>query len=327
MRYTLGIDIGGTKVLAGVIDLKNGKVVAVAKRKSQAEQGSDELMAQVIAAAEEAIATTAKDARPEAIGVGAAGQVDHERGILISGPNLGQHMDHLPLGPLLTKHFHLPVTVANDVEVAATGEHRFGAGKDHADYVCVFVGTGIGGAIVRDGRLYHGATHTAGEVGHLVINVGGRLCGCGGQGHLEAYASRSSVVRYILGELRGGRQSVLSAAVPSAGPEPPGGTAIRSKALARAIAEGDELAIEAIGEGARYLGAGLASIINFYNPPRIVLGGGLIDAVDLFFEQAARYARPASLRVPRGTVEIVRAALGDNAGIIGAAVLANEEAT
>lgn len=323
MRYTLGIDLGGTKVLAGIIDLKSGKVIASAKRRSQVEQGPDELIERMTSAAEEVIAA-AKDAEPEAIGVGAAGQVDHEHGVLISGPNLGQHMDNLPIGSLLSKHFHLPVTVANDVEVAATGEHRFGAGKGHKDYVCVFVGTGIGGAIVRDGEIYRGATYTAGEIGHLVISTGGRLCGCGGQGHLEAYASRSAIVRYILGELRGGRQSVLSAAVPAGGANLPGGTAIRSKALAKAIAEGDELAGEAIAEGARYLGAGLASIINFYNPPRIVLGGGLVDAVDLFFEQAARRARLDSLQVPRGHVEIVRAGLGDDSGIVGAAVLAGE---
>lgn len=321
MRYTVGIDIGGTKVLAGVIDLKTGAVIASAKRRTMAQQGPDELMEQVIGAAQEAIETAAGK-RPEAIGVGAAGQVDHKRGLLISGPNLGQHMDNLPLGSLLTKRFRLPVVVANDVEVAATGEHSFGAGKGHPDYVCAFIGTGIGGAIVRDSQLYHGATRTAGELGHMVINMGGRLCGCGGQGHLEAYASRSSIVRYILGELRGGRASTLSAVVPAAETDPNDGTAIRSKALARAVDDGDELAIEAITEGARYLGVGLASVINFYNPPRIVLGGGLVDAVDLFFELAVQYARLATLQVPRGSVEIVRAALGDDAGIVGAAVLA-----
>ncbi len=322
MRYALGIDMGGTKILAGVIDLKSGAVVSSAKRKSRADQGPDELTANLIDAADEAI-SAAKDGKPEAIGIGAAGQVDREKGLLISGPNLGERMDNLPLGPTLKKRFNLPVVVGNDVEVGAIGEHRFGAGKGHDDFICVFVGTGIGGAIVRDGAIYRGATATAGEIGHLVVDAGGRLCGCGGRGHLEAYASRSAVVRYILNELRGGRESVLSGAAPAAGPELPGGTAIRSKALSKAVAEGDELALEALDDAARYLGAGLASVINFYNPPRIVLGGGLIEAVDHFFDQAARRARLESLRVPRGEVKIVRAALGDNAGIVGAAVMAS----
>lgn len=323
MRYALGIDMGGTKILAGVIDLKSGAVIASAKRKTLVEQGPDDLMMRLDEVAAEAI-DAAKGDRPEAIGLGVAGQVDHDKGMLISGPNLGEHMDNLPLGAALKKRFNLPVTVANDVEVAAAGEHRFGAGRGCDEFVCVFVGTGIGGAIVRGGKLYHGDTHTGGEVGHLVINVDGRLCGCGGRGHLEAYASRSAVVRYILSEMRGGRESMLSAGLPAPGPELPGGTAIRSKALAKAVAEGDDLAIEAVNEAARYLGAGLASIVNFYNPPRIILGGGLIEAIDFFFDKAAKRTRLESLRVPRQSVKIVRAALGDNAGIVGAAVLASD---
>ncbi len=321
MRYALGIDLGGTKVLAGVIDLESGEVISSAKRRSQVGQGPDELMAGLYDVANEAI-ESAKRAKPEAVGIGVAGQIDHERGILISAPNLGQHMDNLPLGKLLSAHLHTPVTVANDVVVAATGEHRFGAGKGHDDYVCVFVGTGIGGAIVRNGELYRGATSTAGELGHMVVSEGGRLCGCGGRGHLEAYASRSSIVRYILGELRTGRESTLAALVPEGITDATAGIALRSKALAKAIAEGDELAKEAIADGARYLAAGLSSIINFYNPPRIVVGGGLVEAVPHYFELAARRARMDALLVPRQGVEIVRAALGDNAGIVGAAVLA-----
>src|SRR2546421_646315 len=208
--------------------------------------------------------------------------------------------------------------------VAAAGEQRFGAGKGCANFLCVFVGTGVGGAIVRDGQLYRGATNTAGEIGHLVVDVGGRLCGCGGQGHLEAYASRTAVVRTLLGQLRAGRESVLRAAMDASAPEL-GGTALRSQVLARAVAGGDELALEATTEAARYLGAGLASVINFYNPPRIVLGGGLIEAVDVLFEQPARRARAESLQVPRKAVEIVKSTLGDNAGIVGAAVLAARE--
>ncbi len=321
MRYALGIDLGGTKILAGVIDLERGKVVSVAKRKSQANQGPDELTARLLEAASEAI-DGAKGAKPEAIGVGAPGQIDREKGVLLSGPNLGQRMDNLPLRALLRKRFDLPVLLSNDVEIGATGEGVFGAGKGYKDFMCVFVGTGIGGAIIRDGQPYRGATNTAGEVGHIVVDVGGRLCGCGGQGHLEAYASRSSIVRAILGELRAGRHSVLSGAVATSGAVTPGGTAIRSKTIARAVAEGDRVAVEAIEDASRYLSAGLASVVNFYNPPRIILGGGLIEAVDLYFDGVARRVADQSLQATRGGTAIVRTGLGDNAGIVGAAVLA-----
>jgi len=323
MKHALGIDLGGTKILAGVIDLERGKVISSAKHKSQVDQGPDELVARIAETAEEAM-SGAKGAHPEAVGIGAPGQVDRANGVLLSGPNLGQHMDNLPLAALLRKRLDLPVTLGNDVEVGAIGELHFGAGKGCKDFVCVFVGTGIGGAIVRDGKIHRGATNTGGELGHMVVDVGGRLCGCGGQGHLEAYASRTAVVRTLLGDLRSGRASVLQREVPANAADLPGGTALRSKTIARAVAEGDEVTVEAIAQAARYLGAGLVSVINFYNPQRIVLGGGLIEAVDDYFKQAARRAQADCLHAARDGVEIVRAALGDNAGIVGAAVMAAE---
>jgi len=325
MRYALGIDLGGTKILAGVIDLERGKVVSSAKRKSQADQGPDELTARLLEAAGEAI-EGAGGVKPGAIGVGAPGQIDTAKGILLSGPNLGQRMDNLPLRQILRKRFDLPVLLANDVEIGAAGEGAFGAGKGYKDFICVFVGTGIGGAIIRDGVPYRGATNTAGEIGHIVVDVGGRLCGCGGQGHLEAYASRSAIVRAILNALRAGRPSVLGKEIREGGPALPGGTAFRSKVIARAVAEGDALAVEMIEDASRYLSAGLASVVNFYNPPRIILGGGVIEAVDLYFEGVARRVADQSLQATRGGVEIVRTGLGDNAGIVGAAVLAAQGA-
>jgi len=322
MRHALGIDLGGTKILAGVIDLERGKVLSTAKQRSQVDQGPDELLARLVETSREAI-QAAKGVRPEAVGIGAPGQIDYKRGVLILGPNLGQHMDNLPLASLLGKRLDLPVTLGNDVQVAAVGEHRFGAGKGHDDFMCVFVGSGIGGAIVQGGKLRLGASNTAGEIGHIVVDVGGRLCGCGGQGHLEAYASRSSVVRAILSSIRAGRESVLREAVSLPLPETPSGTALRSKAIAKAVAEGDALTLEAIADAARYLGAGLVSAINFYNPGRIILGGGFVDAVDLLFVQAEARARAEALMAAGRSVEIVRSALGDDAGIMGAAVLAS----
>lgn len=209
----------------------------------------------------------------------------------------------------------------NDVEAGAAGEAAFGAGKGHKNFMVIFVGTGIGGAIYQAGKPYSGHTGTAGEIGHTTIDFNGRVCGCGGLGHLEAYASRTAVVRTILSALHAGRPSVLSEIAANANPDDPGGSGIRSGALAEALAQGDELATDMINVGARYLAGGLSSVINLYNPHLIILGGGLIEAVDLFFTVASSHARQESLPTPRRDVNIVKASLGDNSGIVGAAYL------
>ena len=322
--YALGIDFGGTKLLAAVVDLSNGKVVATAKKKTSASDGPEELMARVFDVGEGALkAAKFKPKELAGVGVGVAGQVDADRGLLLGTPNLSQAIVDLPMAKGLTDHFGLPAALANDVQIAALGEERFGAGTGIADFLCVFVGTGIGGALVRDGALMTGAAGTAGEIGHLVIDAGGRLCGCGGHGHLEAYASRTAITRSLLGDLKRGRPSLLRELVPDLDPKasPQGGTALRSGVLARAVEAGDELVTEAIVEAGRYLGLGLASAINLLNPQRIVLGGGVIEAVDLLFEAAVRTARREALPTPAQGVEIVKAGLGDHSGVVGAAIL------
>jgi glucokinase len=255
------------------------------------------------------------------IGVGAAGQVDAERGLLLGAANLSQSVVDLPMTQQLTDHFGVPAALRNDVQIAAMGEAAFGAGKGLPDFLCVFVGTGIGGAIVRDGELVLGAAGTAGEIGHMTIDANGRLCGCGGRGHLEAYCSRSAITKSLLGDLKRGYASVLSDLLPPAQDGPPGGTALRSGILAKAVVSGDELVIETMSEAGRYLGLGLASAINLLNPQRIILGGGAIEAVGLLFDVAAEHARREALATPAASVEIVKASLGDHSGVVGAAIL------
>ena len=322
-RYALGIDFGGTKVLAAVVEVTTGKLAGTAKKKTDAGDGPDELMERLFEAGEAAVkdAKLGKKDGIVGIGVGVAGQVDAEKGMLLGTPNLSQAVVDLPMAARLTEHFGVPAALRNDVQIAALGEWRHGAGRDVADFLCVFVGTGVGGAIVRDGELVTGAAGTAGEIGHLIIDANGRLCGCGGRGHLEAYASRTAITRSLLGDLRRGRESILRDLVPEPKADAPGGTAIRSGVLAKAVAAKDELVTETIAEAGRYLGLGLASAINLLNPTRIVLGGGVVEAVDLLFEVAAAHARREALPTPGRGVEIVKAGLGDNAGVVGAAIL------
>jgi glucokinase len=214
--------------------------------------------------------------------------------------------------------------VGNDVEVAAMGEYVYGAGRGYNNFVCVFVGTGIGCGIVQNGQLYTGLTGTAGEVGHIAIEAGGRICGCGGRGCLEAYASRTAITKAILAEIHHGRPSVL--AKDAQGLVKEGDTIIRSGILAEAIQQKDELVIEAVSEAANYLGYGLAAILNFYNPECLILGGGVTEAIDLLFETAVHRARTAALSLPAKHTPILRTKLGDFSGVVGAACLGAQAA-
>lgn len=324
--YALGIDFGGTKVLAAVVDLADGKVLGSAKKKSNPADGPDELMGRLFDAADGAMrdAKLGKKAEIAGVGVGIAGQVDAVEGVLLGAPNLSQATVDLPMAKLIRERYGVPAALRNDVQIAAMGEARFGAGNDAADFLCIFVGTGVGGAIVRDGKLVAGAAGTAGEIGHLVIHANGRLCGCGGRGHLEAYASRSAITKSILGDLKRGRPSSLAKVLGDAREDAPGGTALRSGLLAQAVDDGDELAVEAIEDAGRYLGYGIASAINLLNPRRVVLGGGVIEAVDLLFRVAERRALREALPAAVRQTQIVKAGLGDNSGVVGAAILGGE---
>lgn len=328
-RYGLGLDLGGTKMLAGVIDLDTGAVLSTAKKSTKTKKGMDQLLGRLGEVAEEALATAdlPHGAAVRTIGLAAAGQVDQAEGVLLTAPNLGG-LGNIPFGRSLGERFGLPVRLGNDVQGAALGELTFGAARGADRAVCVFVGTGVGGALIQNGRLDSGATGTAGEVGHLVVHADGRHCGCGGRGHLEAYASRTAIARALQSELHHGRRSVLRKLLEEEeiDVDAPEGVPIRSGILAQAVAQGDDLVLEAIQNAGYYLGLGLASIINVYNPQRIILGGGVVEAVP----SIAKIARPVALREalpePGKRVEIVISELGDNAGIVGAALLGGQAA-
>jgi glucokinase len=321
-RYVMGIDVGGTKIYAGIVDAETGKVLATARKRTHPERGVDFFSQRLLVVAQEALAA-AKLPDSEsllAIGIGIAGQVDRAKGVLLSSPNLAQGLRNLALADLLQKAFNVPVVVGNDVEVATYGEQQFGAGRGYDDFVCVFVGTGVGSAILQGGQIRRGFTGTAGEIGHTIVQYGGRICGCGGRGHLEAYASRSAVTRVLLAELGRGRPSKLRDLLKE------GDTAIRSKMIARCIDDDDELVIETVTEAADYLGAGLGSLATFYNPQCIVVGGGLIEAAPLVLERASLRAHEAALPAATRSLTIVKCGLGDDSGVIGAAWLAARQA-
>lgn len=320
--YGLGIDFGGTKVLAGVVNLDTGEVLATTKKRTNPADSVDQLMHRLYAVGEDAIKSAGiESSQLEGVGVGLAGQIDPAGEVLLGAPNLSQSAVDVPMASLLAKRFGVPAKLRNDVQVAALGEAAFGAGRGQPDFLCVFVGTGIGGAIVRDGVLVSGAVGTAGEIGHMVVHANGRICGCGGRGHLEAYASRTAITASIQADLKRGRTSALTKHLEETKRDEPGGAAIRSGQLKKALTENDWLVTHTLQEAGRYLGYGLASAINLLNPTRIVLGGGVIEAIDILFDEAAETARREALATPANAVEIVKAGLGDYSGVVGASLL------
>ncbi|QBD82122.1 ROK family protein [Ktedonosporobacter rubrisoli] len=320
--YALGIDLGGTKTLAAVIDITSGEVVSSARKRTRAERGQEFVAQRTLELANAALGDMPNGAEIVAVGVGAAGQIDRDAGTIVDAPNLG--VRNMALGSLLSKQLGKPVSVGNDVEVAALGEYLYGAGKGYSNFICVFIGTGIGSGIVQNGRMYTGLTGTAGEIGHMVIQAGGRICGCGGRGCLEAYASRTAITRAIMAEIHHGRPSVL--ATDAERQLKQGETIIRSGILANAIQQKDELTIEIVTEAAEYLGYGLGSVMNLYNPDCIILGGGVVEAVDLLFETASYRARTVALSAPAKKTPLLRAKLGDFSGVVGAACLGAQKA-
>lgn len=316
-KYSIGIDLGGTKILIGLVEKESGKVVSHIKKKTKKEKGPENIVRKMVEGVEELLEESGESfTEISSIGIGSAGQIDRKNGIIIGAPNLDCY--NLNLKEILQNKFNIPVFVGNDVEVATIGEQKFGAGKGCADFVCVFVGTGIGSAIVKNGHIIYGATGTAGELGHIIVDLNGRPCACGAHGCLEAYASRSAIETRIEGALKKGRKSCISEYLEE-------GKAITSSMIRKSIEREDELVTQCVSEASEYLSGGLASVINLINPELIILGGGLIEAVDYFYKQTIKKAKSKSLPVPAEKIGFSKTILGDYSGVIGAALLDERE--
>lgn len=330
--YTVGVDLGGTKILAGVLD-ESGQILSRDKTKTNADKGVAEVVRRAVGVVEDALkkARVDKD-RVLAVGVGCPGPLNPDTGVVEYAPNMPGWTD-IPLKTILEQHLGLKVYLENDVNVGTYGEYRLGAGVGARHVVGIFIGTGIGGGIILDGKLWQGFNKSAGEIGHMVIQMNGPLCGCGRKGCYEAFASRPAIARRIveLSEKSGVRSLALEEAGDSSGAEgaKTGGglknATIRSSHLLRAWQAGDDAVRQALTEMADYTGIAIANTIHILNPEVIVLGGGVIEALGgdlmpLIEKAAARETFPCALR----NVRIRRAMLGDDAGIIGAAFLARE---
>lgn len=314
-KYSIGVDLGGTKVLAGVVETKTGKLIGTKKKRTKQANTQDLLLERITAAIDEAIEKTEIDVNQvSGIGVGAAGMVNRETGTLLQAANLG--VNDIEITRPLQEKYKVNARLGNDVEVATYGERYFGAGQNSSHFVCVFVGTGIGSGVVVNDEHLKGFTGTAGEIGHTKLFPDGRSCGCGGYGCLEAYASRLAIAKEIKSSVDQGHKSLVADKIKM------DKGIIRSNALAEAVEQNDPIVLDAVKDGAKYLAWGLATVTNFFNPERIILGGGLIEAVDLYFETCKQELERVALPIPAKKLKLVRSELGDNAGIIGAALMA-----
>ncbi|MDR7537326.1 MAG: ROK family protein [Armatimonadota bacterium] len=307
--WYLGVDLGGTKILAAVVD-ETGRVGATA-RAATPQAGPPAVVEAIAATADRALAAAGVSrAAVRAAGVGAPGPADPATGVVFAPPNLQGWRD-VPLAALVRERLGMPVAVENDANAAALGEHWVGAGRGVDDLLYITVGTGVGGGLILRGQLYTGVSGTAGEIGHMVLVPGGPRCACGRLGCLEAVASGSAIVREARAALAAGRPSMLA-----------GASALDAREVARAAAEGDPLAREVFARAAGYLGLAAANLVNLLNPAMLIIGGGVARAGELLLGPVRRIVQAEAFERPAAAVQIVPAALGLHAGAVGAAAAA-----
>ena len=305
---SIGLDVGGTKVLGVVVDPAHPSVV-LAERRVPTPDGGEGLVETLLDL------VGALDASPTAIGVGVPGLVDRA-GSLHMGPHL-RRMHDVPLARLLAERSGLPAVVDNDANCAAVAEQVAGAAIGEDDALVITLGTGIGGGVITGGLLLHGAHGFAGEAGHMVVDPNGPPCPCGKRGCWERFASGSGLGRLARDAAEGGR---LDAAVALAGGDPEG---VRGEHVTAAAAAGDREAHAVLDDFSRWIALGLANLVNVLDPAVIVIGGGLVEAADLLLPEVRRqFAGLVMAGDRRPPVPIVPAVLGERAGAIGAALLA-----
>ncbi|HET6212705.1 MAG TPA: ROK family glucokinase [Micromonosporaceae bacterium] len=312
MSLTIGVDIGGTKVLGGVVD-PEGQVLAQTRRETPADDVPQTLNLIIDVVAELAAAHPV-----EAVGVGAAGWIDASRSTVLFAPNLAWRNE--PLRDKVAAAVHLPVVVENDANVAAWAEFRFGAARDAADSMVMFtVGTGIGGGIVLGGELVRGSHGIAAELGHICAVPDGHPCGCGRRGCLEQYASGSALVRFAQAAAKDDpSRAALLLELAGGAPDTITGPMVTSAARA-----GDEAARGAFAEVGKWLGNGLADLVQIVDPQVLVVGGGVIDAGELLLGPTRRtYVEALAQRAKLPIGDVAAAQMGNLAGVVGAADLA-----
>ncbi|HHT9130311.1 MAG TPA: ROK family protein [Candidatus Brocadiaceae bacterium] len=306
-NYVIGIDLGGTNLKAGLVG-KDGKITHRLSIKTNYNADSQAISNQIFELIDEII----KDAHVKksdiiGVGLGSPGLIDKKGETIIFSPNLPRWRN-IPIKLFVTERFSMPCVLENDANAAAWGEKWVGAGKDVNSLVMLTLGTGIGGGIVIDNKLWRGANNVAAEIGHMIIHMDGPKCSCGNNGCIEAYASATAMVRRFKESLKGGASSSLKDS-----------REITAKMINDAAFQGDRASLDIIEETGRYLGIALVNVMHILNPEMIVLTGGMIGSGELLMNPIRQVTKQKAFEASYRDTKIVFSQLGNDAGIIGAA--------
>lgn len=314
--YIISIDLGGTKVLTSIITTR-GKIITRVKRATNAHTGRTVLVNRIVESISQSLSEKKIPLEKiKAVVLGVPGSVNPNTGFIGSAPNL--NIKNYNIKNALQKRISLPVYIDNDVNLATLGIQKFGYAKNATNALIVFIGTGIGSGLIINKKLYRGSTNFAGEIGHIVIDENGPLCGCGKKGCFEAYASRKSITRNIENEIKKNKRTVINKIVKKGDP-------IKSRSLAKAVAQGDKLVIKHVSNGCHTIGRVLAGIANVLNLDMIVLGGGMIEALESFMmPRIIDSFNKFVLEDTTKKLKIYATKLGDDAALYGGIVLAEE---
>ena len=316
-KYNIGVDIGGTNVKIALVDEK-GIIAYSNSVPTRAEMGYEYTIQNIINTIKESLKESNNDiANIGGIGFGLPGQIDSMNGVVRLLPNIPGWVE-VPLAKIVQSEFNVPVKLDNDVRVATLGELNFGAGKGCQNLVCITVGTGVGSGIVLNGQLVRGASMTAGELGHVIVEKdNGQICGCGARGCLEAYASGPSVVKMAKDYIAGGKSTKFK--------EIAQGNEITPFMVYEAAKQGDAVAKQIFNIVGEYLGVALVSVVNLLNPEKIIVGGGVGQAGDLILNPVREAIQRRCIPTSAAAVEVVQAQLGESAGVVGASILVNQK--
>lgn len=316
LRHIIGVDLGGTNIVVGAMPEDGSRQCVVRTQATRSDQGSETVIDRIVQLVELVIADTRAEtgaARDDflGIGIGAPGPLDREKGVVIVAPNLG--WQNVPLRDLISDALGLPATLDNDANCATLGEWWQGAARGGRNVIGLTIGTGIGGGLILDGRLYHGSSDVAGEIGHATIDSTGRRCKCGNYGCLEAYASGTAIAERAREALERGSEGSLLPQLADGDLE-----RITSETVYEAAARGDGLARELVQETARFLGAGIANLLNIFNPDVVVIAGGVTRAGALLFDPLRAEVRRRAFKPAVDACRIVGGELPGTAGVVGA---------
>jgi glucokinase len=314
VRFVLGFDIGGTYLVFGSVAEDGSRLVALASEPTHAEAGERDVLDRLVALAARTIEQTRRElpgAEIAGIGVGAPGPLDTKSGIVLLTPNLG--WVNLPLRQIIHDRLGLPAVLDNDANCAVLGEWWVGAARGSRHAIGITIGTGIGGGLILDGRLYHGASDVAGEIGHTTVDTEGRRCKCGNYGCLEAYASGPNIALRAVEAIEAGAESRLASYV--------GGDLgrITAQTVYQAANDGDQIALEVVNDTARFLGTGIGNLLNVFNPEVVVICGGVTLAGDHLFVPLRREVARRAFKPAVNACRIVSGELVGTAGVYGAA--------